>query len=1027
MKPNFTRRIIKLLIFSCFFSVYIFAEEPLKQFQTFSWKPVLKAKSYEVVIQKKSDDGTFAPVYSIKTKDTKTEYLLLPGDYQVQIIALNILGKKASASPWIDFIILKDEEPYLEKQEFPIHKEFSSPVIFLNNNEAILQNEQDHLTKENSEINTQDNIPIFTIKGRNIFFEETKFSLIPRNENPKGTMQLPFVVKDREEVPVEIISRDSENKNLQISFDPEKIHSGYYNLKVLNPSGYSDEIPLLFITGHLPKFEAANPLDYDKQYEAYPVTVVKTKDSTIKLHGYDFEYGTDFQFIPTDGIPYPFASEKQREATDIKLTKANYVTDFSDINTKKQEVTFSLNGLNLETGYYDIIATVNNKKEKIHCLVTAVAPSTADLPTLESIKSKYNKKTKTITLTIEGKNLTDQTKITMVSPSIEGEKVSKKIPLILEKTKKVANTLVLTMEADAEMIEPEIYGLLIDTGTYTNIDFLSFDKKLKAEKVSLTDEEISKLFEFKDKIAETAETLVVSDNPFFSEGNWISSDYFFSTGYKSKANVYIKEINDKQRLVLRLGPRSIGAEGSFNFTNFEKLKQKGTAIRFKVFSPHNDTWKIALTSKEHNVNEYYMSSFKVYGNAVTEVTIPLREINVRQEDEQLQYLSSSDLIDKISFRREQDDNIYLGGRLEVFDFEVIDDLTENDDPIFNEGWVTTDSKGIILQAKEDSFSFSHSKKKGDIINCNFYYSYSTNTNKNTNQHKYTNTSIPTVKALQEADGFSFNIIGQKKSLELKIIPLEGIYKEYVFDLSKNETTTIDINYLENNINKNDIKGLQIYFSLIDSLHLIVSAKMQITNFQLYKMIDGQKVVINFDNKEKNYKRHEDNNSKKIRFDGKISFEETELAYFLPYIGARIGYANTTTTTQFLDNLFFLGEITVFDAKWVGLDIDSGWDMNTSSVEANGKINLALPLISWIKPYVGAGFGMVFKCLDNTQITMQIPIFAGLTLWNWLDLRYDCNLKNAQKLFSKTNDFYPLYFQDKFSIGFKIPIRKRESK
>ena len=85
------------------------ASHQYRTFQTISWKKISRAKRYDVILQKK-EKTEWVEVGKYSTEETKLEFLLFPGDYRLAINVINVLGRVASKSDWVDFIVLDEKE-----------------------------------------------------------------------------------------------------------------------------------------------------------------------------------------------------------------------------------------------------------------------------------------------------------------------------------------------------------------------------------------------------------------------------------------------------------------------------------------------------------------------------------------------------------------------------------------------------------------------------------------------------------------------------------------------------------------------------------------------------------------------------------------------------------------------------------------------------------------------------------------------------------------------------------------------------
>lgn len=336
------KNLLCILLF--FLSFCVTSQEVLKQYQTFKWKPIARAKKYQVVVEQKDTKGLYQQSESIETTDCRVEMLLLPGDYRVSINAYNVLNKKASSSPWVSFVILDEKEPYLLDNIFEYNSEYDAFVLRRSQTEKMVDTSAE-LTQaaeekiveiptedvteqtldsqeEEDKIETQDvdsELPVLsnlelrnrlTISGRNIFFTETKFSFVPiENEKFKS------LNTERPVVDLPIVIRDREQNQLEVELDWTRLFAGYYRFEVSNPGGFVDSIELLVLPERNSSFVDTS-FNYNKRYEVNTLLIKRSKNlQSIKLKGIDFQSDTVFSLEPSKGIPYPFSSEKK----EIKL------------------------------------------------------------------------------------------------------------------------------------------------------------------------------------------------------------------------------------------------------------------------------------------------------------------------------------------------------------------------------------------------------------------------------------------------------------------------------------------------------------------------------------------------------------------------------------------------------------------------------------------------------------------------------------------------------------------------------------
>lgn len=217
----------KKLLYSIFLlqfliSGFLFADSvnEIKQYKTFSWRVNPKARKYQVEIIQKQPSGEWKSFLVEETQETYLEALLPQGEYRTSLSVFNIYGVKVSTSTIETFKIQNKNKliPYIYDDMDSLDVWNDSQTIFLNK------------AAEN-ETNT------FFIKGENIFFEDTRVYLEPKDLSDfEEAIQIQPT--RRAIVPLEIIYRDTQKKFIQVEYDYELLSEGYYNIVVVNPNDY---------------------------------------------------------------------------------------------------------------------------------------------------------------------------------------------------------------------------------------------------------------------------------------------------------------------------------------------------------------------------------------------------------------------------------------------------------------------------------------------------------------------------------------------------------------------------------------------------------------------------------------------------------------------------------------------------------------------------------------------------------------------------------------------------------------------
>lgn len=513
----------KRLLFIVFLlmTFLISAEEMLKQYQTFKWKPVARAKKYQVVVEQKTSKGSYVQAESVETTDCRVEMLLFPGDYRVSISAFNILNKKASSSPWVSFIILDETEPYLLDNIFQFDSQYNTYTLLRSQteklvdtsiqidiedeqeNEVTTQNLEEDIVKEDivqeEDIAARDfdNLEMtnrLTVSGRNIFFPETKFSLVPIDkENFKS------VYSERTQVDLPIVIRDREQSQLELDIDWTKLFAGYYRFEVLNPGGFSDSIEVLVLPERSAVFSEKS-FDYDKRYSVNTLLLSRSDSlQSIEVKGVDFQSDTVFSLQPSTGIPYPFSSLKERNK--VLLNVEEYQASVNSDLPFSIDVKLSVDTTLIETGYYQLQAETPELEASSINLLVVVQEDPSKLPEVKNIKTKLNTKDASVNFTVEGEKLAfsisgddfnEDTVVTLISSCNENGENSK-VPLNLTESNKNGKKLVC--KAEVGSISNGVFAVMIETPSGTQFSYIELTgKKCKASLLSLTKEEVAEKF-----------------------------------------------------------------------------------------------------------------------------------------------------------------------------------------------------------------------------------------------------------------------------------------------------------------------------------------------------------------------------------------------------------------------------------------------------------------------------------------------------------------------------------------------------
>lgn len=492
------------LVFSALFSLSF--SEPLKQFQTFSWKKVAKAKKYEIIIEKESleETGTYVSELSQELTDNHVELLLYPGNYRVAISVFNVLGKKTSTTPWTNFIILDETQPYLYADSFKNSQRWNSPLLNLKADGVQIVEEED----DEGAVTAREGDPTnsFFLHGKNIFFEETTFSLAPKVNSETGN---PFeaYVDLRKEIPLNIVRRDTENSGVVVEYNPDELFSGYYDIVVQNPGGEQTSLELLVLSYQPPVIDKSI-YTYDENYKVNVLNVTQGSTYDLIIHGTGFDSNTLYTFTPDSSLPpYPFASSYEPETPDFSLNSHTCLDETGTIELK-----LNLSTSNLHTGYYCFRANNGTTGSDSMVFLVKVAPAPSYAPAIEKIKTKTSGASETILYNVTGSNIDEDSKITLIAPYSEKDDNNERIPIAYVATKKDGTLHVL--QSGKDNIEPGRYAMLVENTISSTLFYFDINEKFTFTPCDLSAFENETLFlrpKTKSQVTTIAEKIIESN------------------------------------------------------------------------------------------------------------------------------------------------------------------------------------------------------------------------------------------------------------------------------------------------------------------------------------------------------------------------------------------------------------------------------------------------------------------------------------------------------------------------------------
>lgn len=481
----------KSLIFitAFFVSLFAWAEEPSTEpvseetryqfIQPFKWKPTENAKSYEINVES-FDNGEWVKEASVKTKKTSIQLPLYPGQKRVSITSLNRLGRRGKSTEWAQFVVLGETQPYLYADYLKKSIQWESPVLRVTRSET--ETFTDDVLAE-----TGDPEYSFFLKGKNIFLSETKFYMVPVEESSSGGRHFEAYNKLRKTVPLKIARRDFERPGVVVEYNPDELHSGYYQIIAENPGNQKTSLDILVMANREPVFNE-DQFTYYPNYEVHLLDTDKIKQNgnILKVSGSGFSGETRFTLTPsTSGIPYPFASAKERKKLDLTVSGINPLNQSGDM-----ELSFNINPSDIPPGYYNLTAENSMGKNTRFLLVRNVDHESVS-PEIESVKISRGTKD-TLDIELKGKNLSGENVYTLVSQRSDYTGLSARIPLLVTDSKKNGKSIVLN--CSKETVSEGYYGILAESTDNSAIKFITINKKIKAKTAALSEAEETALF-----------------------------------------------------------------------------------------------------------------------------------------------------------------------------------------------------------------------------------------------------------------------------------------------------------------------------------------------------------------------------------------------------------------------------------------------------------------------------------------------------------------------------------------------------
>lgn len=438
-----------ILLFSLFVPLVAQETEVNEQYEFFSWEPVAKAKQYGVTIEKyDAAQDIWTDYKEIKTKETQVEVLFTPGVYRVAIASYNVMGRKSKNSEWIQFKILEENIPYLYENAFSKSEEWGLPVI--------------HISKNSD--NT------ILVKGRNIFSPRTEFFLVARDTNKEEKLK--------------ILSRNSKEYSVVLSYESSRLQTGYYSLLVRNPGNNTASVELLLLDDSPITIRPASGFETDINYNVNSLQLSTEETVSFSITGENINSLTGFTLEPANSLnAYPFETELARQT--VKLEAEEFVSD----NASSATVSLHCNNRELYNGYYNLVARNWDGKSSKFLLLVKKPFQNDYTKNVRLLKTKYDKRRDVVNLTLQDPVFTSDKSYTLVSEYEEEKDSNTRIPLSLSKSGKK-----LTGKLMPEQLSFQRYALLIEDENGSNVIWCSIDDSLKLKMNKMTQSEVDQAF-----------------------------------------------------------------------------------------------------------------------------------------------------------------------------------------------------------------------------------------------------------------------------------------------------------------------------------------------------------------------------------------------------------------------------------------------------------------------------------------------------------------------------------------------------
>lgn len=942
--------------------LFLFSEETVfKQYQTFNWAPIANARTYVVDVEKEQDENNWIPEQKLQTKTPHLEMLLYPGKYRVSISAYNMLNKRGSTSKWVSFIILDEKEPFLQSSSF--EKESAEQTAGTDSSPA--------------ERN------IVQIKGKNIFFGETYFTLTPISADKTPAGGIVSYIQNRQPVPLKIARRNRVQEEVIATYDDSLLFSGSYTLQANNPGGLTSSINVNVTTDRAPVI-MPEQYEINTLYQVHAIKLTRGSKSTFTVKGTDFSSNTSFSFKPAQGIPYPWTTvNKQRE---VPLTVDSFTSN-GNVTTAQLAFDSSL----IETGYYMLTAVNPNDAAatSVLMLITVLPDPEVKKPVVSSIKAKSNKKKNTIEFTVEGTNLDSDAAAALVAPFSTETGTNNRIPLTLIDFENNKKKLLFSIPGNTVLSGP--YAFLLETNGCSVITYLTFGKNLALSVVPLTPEESDKLYlrstdQPIPEIEQTGKLIELTQNFPLNQDIW------------SDRQSYSKKTSSDNPLVQtdKNGVQSVGREinNSFIIKNYYLFDSNSTEdtsmwktngniictiedgllhIKTAKLIPANESWNITYT-KPFTIND--KQEISLTGEALVKSSAPdsSAALNVNFNTDRfysLTYSSSSFSSSEWSSYQ----TTFSSKSSLPFSVRII-----------GNGNADFYLKQIVLSYRNlstaNSFAFKNMQYKVSTSNLESLALFN---NGDSVKFKFTTN--------QDINRWSAEFYTKTTSNDdtWYDCPLEKYSKLISSPDSPEKVYLFDAKYtsFKRSLFSTGFGALDVRDAKSFSLVMTPDKKYPITTYKMYDM------------------QIYESSSKPTKL-------IKQNPVFFTHGQINVLYSN--------DSLKAGLSVTPIDFRWISTQVSAAYNIDKKIINGDASLVLAIPS-QLLQPYIGAGIGVT---MDDTYITPDeyyIPAFAGIRLANFIDVRYTCSLNQ----FAGKSNNESRYFKDEFYLGISLWNRPRKIK